>query len=90
VRAPQLAERIRDFRFSRVAKIVANDLPVQPHPLIMHVAPLSMLSRSKTFFVVRINWPRGAWSPQDRENGIDPMTGLDPLRGRGGRTEPRK
>lgn len=43
-RAPQLADRIRDFRFDRIAKIVANDVAVPlmgANSLIMHVAPLS-------------------------------------------------
>jgi len=43
-RAPQLAERMRDLRFDRIARIVANDTPVplmDPHALIMHVVPFS-------------------------------------------------
>jgi hypothetical protein len=43
-RAPQLAERMRDFRFERIAKIVANDAPVpllDARALIMHVVPFS-------------------------------------------------
>jgi hypothetical protein len=51
-RAPQLAERVRNFRFDRIAKIVANDVPVQlmgAHPLIMHVAPLSAFEDRQEF-----------------------------------------
>jgi hypothetical protein len=43
-RAPQLADRIRDFRIDRVAKIAANDAPVNlldTHALIMHIVPFS-------------------------------------------------
>jgi hypothetical protein len=44
VRAPQLAERMRDFRFDRIAKIVANDAQVRlsdTRALILHVVPFS-------------------------------------------------
>jgi hypothetical protein len=43
-RAPQLADRIRDFRFDRVAKVSADDTPVpllDDHSLILHVIPFS-------------------------------------------------
>jgi hypothetical protein len=43
-RAPQLSERIRDFRFDRIAKVTANDTPVRllnGHALIVHVVPFS-------------------------------------------------
>src|ERR1700730_22774 len=42
MRAPQLADRVRDFRFDRIAKIVGGDTPVPlmgTRPLILHVAP---------------------------------------------------
>lgn len=42
--APQLTERMRDFRFTRVAKIVAGDLStrlVDQTCLIMHIIPFS-------------------------------------------------
>lgn len=42
--APQLADRIRDFRADRVAKIVANQAPVileDARALVMHVIPFS-------------------------------------------------
>jgi hypothetical protein len=51
-RAPQLADRIRDFRFDRIAKIVGGDTPVPlmgSHPLILHVAPLSAFDGSQSF-----------------------------------------
>jgi hypothetical protein len=43
-RAPQLADRIRDFRFDRIAKVVANNAQVpllDSHALIIHIVPLS-------------------------------------------------
>jgi hypothetical protein len=43
-RAPQLADRIRDFRFDRLAKIAANDAVaplIDPHALTIHVVPFS-------------------------------------------------
>jgi hypothetical protein len=43
-RAPQLADRIRDFRIDRIAKITANDAPVpllDAHALTLHVIPFS-------------------------------------------------
>jgi hypothetical protein len=43
-RAPQLADRIRDFRFDRIAKVVAKDTPVPlsgVHALTLHVIPFS-------------------------------------------------
>jgi hypothetical protein len=43
-RAPQLSDRIRDFRFDRIAKITANDAPVpllDAHALTLHVIPFS-------------------------------------------------
>jgi hypothetical protein len=42
--APQLTERIRDFRFDRIAKIVGGDAPVRlldQVRLIMHLVPFS-------------------------------------------------
>jgi hypothetical protein len=51
-RAPQLADRVRDFRFDRIAKVVANDTPVllaDNHPFIMHVAPLSAFEGARDF-----------------------------------------
>ena len=53
-RAPQLADRVRDFRFDRVAKIVANDVPVPlagNRAIIMHVAPLSAFEGGQAFQV---------------------------------------
>jgi hypothetical protein len=43
-RAPQIADRIRDFRFDRIAKITANDAAVpllDAHALTLHVIPFS-------------------------------------------------
>jgi hypothetical protein len=43
-RAPQLSERIRDFRFDRVAKLAAADGPVKLQgrdAIVMHVVPFS-------------------------------------------------
>ncbi|MBT1516529.1 putative DNA binding domain-containing protein [Bradyrhizobium sp. SRL28] len=43
-RAPQLADRIRDFRFDRVAKIAANNAVIpllDTHALTLHVVPFS-------------------------------------------------
>jgi hypothetical protein len=51
-RAPQLADRIRDFRFDRIAKIVGGDTPVPlmgTRPLILHVAPLSAFEGAQSF-----------------------------------------
>jgi hypothetical protein len=51
-RAPQLADRIRDFRFDRIAKIVGGDAPVLlmgTRPLILHVAPLSAFESAQSF-----------------------------------------
>ncbi len=42
--APQLTDRIRDFRFNRIARIVAGDAPVQlldKSCLIIHIVPFS-------------------------------------------------
>jgi Putative DNA-binding domain len=44
LRAPHLADRIRDFRTERIAKIAANDVPVRlldTHALTLHVIPFS-------------------------------------------------
>jgi hypothetical protein len=44
LRAPQLAERIRDFRFDRAAKIGAGDTPAplkDRHILVLHIIPFS-------------------------------------------------
>jgi hypothetical protein len=52
MRAPQLADRIRDFRFDRIAKIVGGDTPVPlmgTRPLILHVAPLSAFEGAPSF-----------------------------------------
>jgi len=52
MRAPQLADRIRDFRFDRIAKIVGGEIPVQlmgSHPLVLHVAPLSAFEGGGAF-----------------------------------------
>jgi hypothetical protein len=51
-RAPQLAERVRHFRFDRIAKIAARDAPVTlmgNHPFIVHVAPLSAFEGGQEF-----------------------------------------
>ncbi|MBK3660544.1 ATP-binding protein [Bradyrhizobium diazoefficiens] len=51
-RAPQLADRIRNFRFDRIAKIVGGDTPVPlmgSRPLVLHVAPLSAFDGSQSF-----------------------------------------
>ena len=51
-RAPQIADRVRDFRFDRITKIVANDGPVpliDGHMLIMHVGPLSAFDFGQSF-----------------------------------------
>jgi hypothetical protein len=46
---PQLADRIRNFRLDRIAKIAAGQAPVQlihPNSLIVHIVPLSAFDRS--------------------------------------------
>src|ERR1700686_1508097 len=51
VAAPQLADRIRDFRLDRIAKIAAADAPVRlmsPGAVIMHVVPLSAFDTTTT------------------------------------------
>jgi hypothetical protein len=51
-RAPQLGDRVRDFRFDRIAKIVANDGAarlIDNHALIVHVAPLSAFEGARDF-----------------------------------------
>jgi len=51
-RAPQLADRVRDFRFNRISKIVADDAPVSlggKQLFIMHVAPLSSFDGAQAF-----------------------------------------
>jgi hypothetical protein len=51
-RAPNVADRIRDFRFDRIAKIVGGDAPVPlmgTRPLIMHVASLSAFEGGQSF-----------------------------------------
>jgi hypothetical protein len=47
-RAPQLAERIRDFRLEPVAKIAAGDTPArlqEPDATIIHVVPFSAFDK---------------------------------------------
>lgn len=47
-RAPQMAERIRDFRLERVAKIVAGDTPArlqEQNAIIIHVVPFSAFDK---------------------------------------------
>jgi hypothetical protein len=54
--APQLAERIRDFRLERIARIVANDAPVElldERILTLHIVPFSA-------FDTRLSLPLGA------------------------------
>lgn len=53
-RAPQLADRIRDFRFDRIAKIMGGEAPIPllgSRPLILHVAPLSAFEGGRSFQV---------------------------------------
>ena len=49
VAGPQLADRVRNFRLDRIAKIAAGEAPVQlmyPSALILHVVPLSAFDAS--------------------------------------------
>lgn len=51
VHAPQLADRIRDFRFDRIAKIAANDAAtplLDTHALTLHVIPFSAFNSRLT------------------------------------------
>jgi Putative DNA-binding domain len=51
-RAPRLADRIRDFRFDRIAKIMGGEAPIPllgSRPLILHVAPLSAFEGRRSF-----------------------------------------
>jgi hypothetical protein len=51
-RAPQLADRIRDFRFDRIAKITGGEAPIAllgSRPLILHVAPLAAFEVERSF-----------------------------------------
>ena len=51
-RAPQLADRVRDFRFNRISKIIADDGPVPlggKQLLTVHVAPLSAFDGAQAF-----------------------------------------
>ena len=64
-RAPQLSDRIRDFRFDRIAKIAANDAPVpllDAHALTLHVIPFSA-------FDMRLRLPL---DPKDRLYSVFP------------------
>jgi len=56
IAGPQLADRVRNFRIDRIAKIAAGEAPVQlmyPSALILHVVPLS--TRVQRFPWVRLN-----------------------------------
>jgi hypothetical protein len=64
--APQLTERIRDFRSNRVAKIVAQDAPVQlidASCLIMHVVPFSSFDPSSIISLTEIEKRPQAFLP---------------------------
>jgi hypothetical protein len=69
-RAPLLADRIRDFRFDRIAKITANDAPVpllDGRLLTLHVIPFSA-------FDTGLSLPL---NPRDRlYDGFPPMLSL--------------
>ena len=64
--APQLTERVRDFRTNRVAKIVARDAPVQlldQSCLIMHVVPFSSFDPSSIISLAEIEKRPHAFPP---------------------------
>jgi Putative DNA-binding domain len=51
-RAPQLAERMRDFRLNRIAHITAGDTPVRIRDegrLVLHIVPFSAFDLRPTF-----------------------------------------
>ena len=62
-RAPQIAERVRDFRFERLAKIGADQAAVpllDRHCLVLHIVPFSA-------FDTRLSLPLDPGSRLDRE-----------------------
>jgi hypothetical protein len=55
--SPQLAERVRNFRFDRIAKIAAGQAPVQlmnRGTLILHIVPLSAFDVTPTLHLTQI------------------------------------
>ncbi|WP_038015155.1 AlbA family DNA-binding domain-containing protein [Thalassobaculum salexigens] len=67
--APQLADRIRDFRFDRVAQIVAGNAPVQLLDrtcLIMHVVPFAALDPRSLISLEQIERDPSAYPPFGR------------------------
>jgi hypothetical protein len=84
VRAPQLAERIRDFRLERVARIAADDVPVRigsPPTLILHVMPFSAFDTRIELPLVGLEIyslfpPLGSPSAQNVRINVDGLLGL--------------
>lgn len=64
--APQLTDRLRDFRSSRVAKIVAQDTPVRlldQSCLMMHIVPFSSFDPSSIVSLAEIEKRPHAFPP---------------------------
>jgi hypothetical protein len=64
--APQLTERMRDWRFNRLAKIVAQDMPVRLMDqtcLIMHIVPFSSFDPSSLIALAEIEKGPYAFPP---------------------------
>ncbi len=84
-RAPQLADRIRDFRFDRIAKITANGAPVpllDAHALTVHVIPFSGFDSRLPLPLGQVErwysnfWPLGSIGPSDFRINVDGLLTL--------------
>lgn len=67
--APQLLERIRDFRFTRISRITAKDTPVSlpDHAcLVMHIVPYSAFDPSSVVSLATIEKNPHPFSPMGR------------------------
>jgi hypothetical protein len=85
VRAPRLAERIRDFRLDRVAKIAAGDTPVrlqEQNAIIVHVIPFSAFDKRLSLpldpqSALYLNFPPlGSSHPQNARINVDGLLTL--------------
>lgn len=66
IASESLAERIRDFRSDRIAKIIADETPVmlEPHPkIVLHVLPIESFSSNITIDLNSV----------DRASSLQPM-----------------
>lgn len=80
--APRIADRTRDFRISRLARIAAGDAPVTlmyPDAVVLHIVPFSAFDRDPPLPIAALERNYSAFSPMGSQSSMGIKINFDGL-----------